>query len=132
MIKDYSPVIAKGKVDVLLSLEEMETLRWTEFLNKDSRLIVLNNRILPANTAEYPQGLTEKIKSQFNNVISIDPDEYTKKLGNAKYLNVFLLGVLSNYVKLPEESWKDAIQSLVPNGTFDKNYEAFLIGKDYK
>jgi indolepyruvate ferredoxin oxidoreductase beta subunit len=130
--KVYSPVIAKGKVDVLLSLEEMETLRWTEFLNKDSRLIVLNNRILPANTAEYPQGLTEKIKSQFNNVISIDPDEYTKKLGNAKYLNVFLLGVLSNYVKLPEESWKDAIQSLVPNGTFDKNYEAFLIGKDYK
>ena len=130
--KVYSPVIARGKVDVLLSLEEMETLRWTEFLNKDSRLIVLNNRILPANTAEYPQGLTEKIKSQFNNVISIDPDEYTKKLGNAKYLNVFLLGVLSNYVKLPEESWKDAIQSLVPNGTFDKNYEAFLIGKDYK
>ncbi len=130
--KVYSPVIAKGKVDVLISLEEMETLRWTEFLNKDSQLIVLNNRILPANTAEYPQGLTDKIKSLFHNVVSIEPDEYTKKLGNAKYLNVFLLGVLSNYVKLPEESWKDAIQSLVPNGTFDKNYEAFLIGKEYK
>ena len=39
--KVYSPVIAKGNVDVLISLEEMETLRWTEFLNKDSQLIVL-------------------------------------------------------------------------------------------
>ena len=130
--KVYSPVIAKGNVDVLISLEEMETLRWTEFLNKDSQLIVLNNRILPANTAEYPQGLTDKIKSQFNNVVSIDPEEYSKKLGNAKYLNVFLLGVLSNYVELPEDCWKNAIESLVPQGTFDKNYEAFLTGKEYK
>ena len=130
--KVYSPVIAKGNVDVLISLEEMETLRWTEFLNKDSQLIVLNNRILPANTAEYPQGLTDKIKSQLNNVVSIDPEEYSKKLGNAKYLNVFLLGVLSNYVELPEDCWKNAIESLVPQGTFDKNYEAFLTGKEYK
>lgn len=130
--KVFSPVIAKGKVDVLLSLEEMETLRWTEFLNKNSRLIVLNNRILPINATTYPEGLTEKIKMQFNNVISIDPQEYTEKLGNAKFLNVFLLGVLSNYVDLSENCWKNAIKTLVPQGTFEKNYEAFLIGKECK
>lgn len=130
--KVFSPVIPKGKVDVLISLEEMETLRWTQFLNRNSRLILLNNRILPANTAEYPEGLTERIKAQFDNVISIDPKEYTQKLGNAKFLNVFLLGVLSNYVDLSEDCWKDAIEALVPQGTFEKNYEAFLIGKECK
>ena len=79
--KVYSPVIAKGNVDVLISLEEMETLRWTEFLNKDSQLIVLNNRILPANTAEYPQGLTDKIKSQFNNWIFLNCTGYAYGVG---------------------------------------------------
>lgn len=129
--KVYSPVIAKGQADVILSLEEMETLRWTDFLNKDSKIIILTHRILPANVESYPEGAIVKLKELFANVITVDPKEYAEKLGNVKFLNVFLLGVLSEYVSFPEGAWKEALKMLVPVGTFEKNYEAFLAGKNY-
>lgn len=128
----HSPVIPKGCVDVIISLEEMEAARWTEFLNEDSKIIVLTNRILPANLTEYPEGVIAKMKEKFKNVITIDPEVYTERLGSNKYLNVFILGLLSNYVEIDEDCWKKAITALVPQGTAEKNYEAFVMGKKLK
>lgn len=131
--KVSSPVIPKGKVDVLVSLEEMETARWTEYLNKDSKVIILKNRILPANVTEYPEGIIAELAAEFVNTIVIDPKEYTEKLGSEKFLNVFQLGALSNYVaSISNDNWKNAIEELVPQGTFEKNHEAFIAGKNYK
>lgn len=126
-----SPVIPLGEVDVLISLEEMETARWLDYLNKDSKVIILTNRIFPANVTVYPEGIVSEISAKLTNTIAIDPKKYTEKLGNEKFLNIFLLGVLSKFIQIPDDCWNKAIKSLVPEGTFDKNLEAFNAGKNY-
>jgi len=48
--KVYSPMITEGSADILVSLEEMETLRWLDFANPRTQLIVVKTRILPVGT----------------------------------------------------------------------------------
>jgi indolepyruvate ferredoxin oxidoreductase, beta subunit len=128
----YSPVIPEGELDILLSFEEMETLRWLSYTNPDTKIIFTENQILPAETTEYPQGIKEKLSKSFKNMDTINQDEFIKKIGKPKYLNVAVLGFVSNYINLKEDAWKKAIEEEVPAGTFSENWEAFLIGKDEK
>ncbi|HQJ06003.1 MAG TPA: 2-oxoacid:acceptor oxidoreductase family protein, partial [Spirochaetota bacterium] len=42
--KVYSPVIPLRQADILVSLEEMETVRWADFCSKDTIIILAKNR----------------------------------------------------------------------------------------
>lgn len=128
--KVHSPVIPLNQADILVSLEEMETARWLDYVNGESNLIILNHRILPANVSVYPEGIIDEIKTKYKNVTIIDQESMLEKIGNSKYLNVFLLGVVSKFLAIPETAWQAAIKDLVPAGTFEKNYEAFTAGKN--
>jgi len=127
--KIYSPVIPKGAAHVLLSLEELETLRWLEFTNPDSKVIFTRHRINPSMVTEYPQGVEDEVRKHLPNIIPVDAAQIREKTGNPKYLNVALLGLLSNYLEIPDEAWQAVINKLVPKGTFEKNMQAFEIGK---
>ena len=48
----HSPLIPKGEVDVLIAYEPLEALRYLDYLNEKSALIVNNN---PIRTANYPE-----------------------------------------------------------------------------
>ena len=52
-------------------------------------------------------------------------------LDNIKFFNVALLGVLSEHIDLPEKAWRQAIEQVVPKGSFDGNWKAFQTGKKY-
>jgi indolepyruvate ferredoxin oxidoreductase beta subunit len=130
--KVYSPVIPECKADILVAFEEMEALRWLDFVNKDTKLIINKNRILPAETTSYPEGIIPGLKDAFSSVMEIDQERLVKEIGKPKYLNTALLGFASKYIKFKEESWKRAIQEESPEGTFAENYEAFRKGKNFK
>lgn len=126
----HSPVIPEGKADIIVSLEEMEVLRWTDFLHKETEVIWLKHRILPAEVKEYPEGIDNELKANFNRIHQINPEEIIEQLGNKKYLNVFILGELSKFTEFPEDIWKAAIEELVPEGTMDDNWKAFNLGRN--
>jgi indolepyruvate ferredoxin oxidoreductase beta subunit len=48
---------------------------------------------------------------------------------NKKTLNVALLGLLSNFVEIPEEHWLEAIRAHVPPRFLDANLAAFALGR---
>ena len=127
--KIYSAVIPMHEADVLLSLEEIETLRWLNYLKPDGKIICLKENILPTNVDEYPQGTAEFIKKNFANSCMVDPKELKVTLKNTKVLNVALLGVLSNTLKISDKSWKKAIIELTPKGTGELNIKAFETGR---
>ncbi len=127
--KVYSAVIPAHEADVLLSLEEMETLRWLNYLKPDGKIICLQENILPATVNEYPQGTAEFLNKNFSNTCLVDPKELKSSLKNTKVLNVALLGVLSNMLKISDESWEKAIMELTPRGTGELNIMAFQTGK---
>jgi len=116
----YSPLISEGEADILFSLEEMETLRWLNYANTESLIITL------------PIGIREELKKKCDQIKFLDPEDLRKKIDNIKFFNVALLGVLSNYVDFSEKAWKRAIEEEVPKGSFEGNWNAFLIGKSIK
>lgn len=128
--KVHSPVIPDRGAHVLLSLELLETLRWLHYANLETRIIVLSNKIPPAMVTEYPEGIDTWLRNTFSQSQMLDPQAITKRIGNKKYLNVALLGLVSRFVNLDEAAWKSGIEELVPKGTLEENMKAFTTGKE--
>src|SRR5574344_2973584 len=63
-----SPIIRKGECDILLSFEELESIRWAEYLKKDGLIITNSQHILPmsvsAGNAVYPKNIQEILSSK--------------------------------------------------------------------
>ena len=45
--KVYSPLIEKGEADIIMAFEQFEALRWIEYLNKDGKMIINEQKINP-------------------------------------------------------------------------------------
>jgi indolepyruvate ferredoxin oxidoreductase beta subunit len=127
--KVYSPVIPECGADILVSLEEMETLRWLGHTHQGTKLIFAKNRILPANVHEYPHGIEKELLSRFSNAVAVDPEAVTAQTGNQKFVSTAILGKLSTFVDFPASAWEEAITELVPSGTAEGNLKAFAAGK---
>lgn len=124
----FSPVIPAGKVDILISFEEMETIRWLNYLKPDGKIIICRNRVKPSGIDIYPDDLITGIKSYYKNIIVLNPAEILEQIENYKFLNVFILGFLSSFLGFKESIWKKAIEKKVPYKTVEKNWESFLAG----
>ena len=131
--KINSPIIRKGECDILLSFEELEAIRWSEYLKPNGLILVNAQNILPmsvsAGNAVYPKSLVEKMKALSVEVISVNAIDKAKELGNQKCLNVVLLGILAK--KLPAiklETWKEMVKKMVPPKFLELNIKAFDAG----
>jgi indolepyruvate ferredoxin oxidoreductase beta subunit len=111
---------------MLISLEEMETIRWIEFLNKNTKIFLTDTRILPAEVKEYPENIKEELKNKFKNFFIINQKDILEKVGKPKFVNTGILGFVSNHLQFSEDEWKRSIKEEVPSGSFDENWEAFL------
>jgi indolepyruvate ferredoxin oxidoreductase beta subunit len=129
--KIFSPSISRGEADILFSLEEMETLRWLDYANEESLVIVLRTMINPANVDSYPGSIEDELRKRVKRLLFLDPEELRKEIGHQKFLNVALLGVLSSVVPLFDDAWRRAIEEEVPKGSFEQNWKAFIAGRNH-
>ncbi|MEA4814571.1 MAG: indolepyruvate oxidoreductase subunit beta [Oscillospiraceae bacterium] len=134
--KIFSPIIEKGEADIILSFELLEAARWIEYL-KDGGLIVTSDRKInpmPVITgaASYPENLVEKIKASGAKVDAFDALAPAEEAGNAKAVNLVLLGRLSNYFDFTEDEWNNAIDESVPEKFAEMNRRAFALGRNNK
>ena len=126
--KVFSPVIPDGEVDILVSLEEMETARWLHLLKPEAKLIIAGTRILPSGVTEYPEGIVPAIKEAGYACTYVSADALLRRAGGIQYSNVCILGILSRVLFFPDSVWYGAIERFVPPGTFDANRAAFDAG----
>ena len=129
--KVYEPVCEEGTVDVLISFERLEALRYAHFLKKDGVMIVNDTRIDPmtvvVGAAKYPEGILEGL-SEAHTLYTIDAGSVAKELGNAKVLNTVVLGLAAKHIGFTKEEWVSTLQSTVPPKTIDINTAAFEKG----
>lgn len=125
----HSPTISHGEADVLFSLELMETLRWLDYARSDTAVIVNEQRITPAGTETYPEGIREEIERRAGSVVFVDPRDLKSRIENSKFANVALLGVLASRIDLPDEAWRSAIAEAVPQQFVEGNWRAFEVGR---
>ena len=128
----HSPIVTEGEADYLLSFEVLEAARAASYLKADGVAIVNTQRIWPmpviTGAAEYPQDPLCVFKTR--KVETADALQVAVDCGNAKALNLVLLGMLSKHMPFPLKSWMEAISQCVPPKTLAVNTEAFRRGRE--
>ena len=114
----YSPIVARGEADAIVSFERLEAARWLPYLKQGGRLIVNDQRISPmpviTGTMEYPADIIEKLRGKGADVVACDALALAGQAGSAKAVNVVLMGVLSTLLDIPEAVWQAALEACVP------------------
>ncbi|MCK9330771.1 MAG: indolepyruvate oxidoreductase subunit beta [Candidatus Cloacimonetes bacterium] len=129
----YSDLIPKGKADMIISVEPMESLRYLPYLNSEGWLITNLNPFI--NIPNYPE--IEKVESEINNIknhISIDADKIASDLGSKRSMNMVVLGAASEFMPINFEDFEYAIRTIFEKKGADvinKNLEALKVGKDF-
>ena len=133
--KVYSPIIEKGEADIILAFEELEALRWLDYLAPAGRMIINEQQILPASVltgqADYPEGVLEKIRVSTDNIISIDALSVARECGTTKAVNTVLIGILARLLDFPKEKWPASLENLIPERYLEANLKAFETGYNY-
>ncbi len=127
----YSPVIEKGGADILVAFERMEALRWLEYLKPNGKVIVNDYRINPMpvimQAAEYSENIMAEIKKSAE-TISINATDEAVALGNAKAMNIILLGATVKSMGLLDIEWERIIKENVKPAFAELNISAFKKG----
>lgn len=132
--KVYSPVIDKGEADYIISFETLEAARYIDCLKKGGTVIVNTQQIDPmpviTGTAEYPDGLVQKMKDVGANVDAMDALDLALKAGSSKSANIALMGRFSTYYKdISESEWLEALSECVKPQFLELNKKAFALGR---
>jgi indolepyruvate ferredoxin oxidoreductase beta subunit len=132
--KVYSPMIMDGEVDILLSFELAETVRWLHCLRPTGRVIASRQRLIPpavyAGMGSYPEDAEGVIRDRVSDPIVVDALPLAEELGNPRLVNTILLGIASTLLDLPVEGWKTVIAKRVPPKFKELNLIAFDRGRE--
>lgn len=133
----YSPLIPKGKCDMIISFEPAEAVRNLSYLKKDGLVIVNASPVKPTTESLHETGYDGKemiayLKEKCN-VIVVDSEQLCAQFGSNKYLNVLLLGVAagSGELGISTEAIQTEIEARVPEKFVENNRKAFESGYAY-
>lgn len=131
--KVFSPLIGAGGADILVAFELMESLRYLEFLNPRSRVIVNTQKILPPSVAtgqqQYPGGVMETLKDRGVEVFALDAFDAASQVGELRTVNMVLVGALSSFIPVDGQGFIEVINERVKKGFESVNVEAFNRGR---
>ena len=129
--KVYEPVCEEGSVDVLISFERLEALRYAHYLKSDGVIIVNDARIDPMTVVigakTYPENIIENL-GKAHKIYSINGAEIAKSLGNSRVLNSVVLGLAAKHIGFDSAEWLSVLEKTVPPKTVDVNVKAFKAG----
>ncbi|MFA4825698.1 MAG: indolepyruvate oxidoreductase subunit beta [Methanoregula sp.] len=131
----FGPLIPPGQVDLMISFDLLEALRYSHYLKKWGRIIANNHLVLP--TSVYTQNLIvpteDEIIAALKNhpLCLLDADKMAADAGSPLSQNVVMLGAASESIPLKPESLLEAVRRLVPKKTVEINLKAFESGRAF-
>jgi indolepyruvate ferredoxin oxidoreductase beta subunit len=132
--KVYSPLAKKAGVDILLSFEKLETLRYLDYLKPQGIIIMNEEEIYPPavnlGISEYPRDMVDQLKNNFKDVVIVDAPALARKAGNLRAANTVMLGIVSKYIDIEDTIWESVLKKSFPAKLVDLNIKAFRLGKE--
>jgi indolepyruvate ferredoxin oxidoreductase beta subunit len=132
--KVYSPLIELGGADFTVSFELLEALRYLPYYNKESKVIINTQKILPAPVSTgvetYPSDILDQLVSRHLSVFPMDAFELARSAGEARAVNMVLVGALSVFVPVKEEIFLEVIKGRIPEKIRKVNTDAFVMGRE--
>ena len=129
----FSDLIGEHSADVILAVEPMEALRHVEGLADDGAIISNANPV--KNIADYPEteALLAEIKRHPKSVV-LDADGIAAAGGNARAMNIVMLGAVSVFLDMDPELLRGVIrENFARKGeaVVEMNLKAFEAGREY-
>ncbi len=129
----WSPIIKLGEADVLVSFEQIETIRYFSYLSEKGKVIMNDQRVLPpavfTGKQDYPPDVIQQVKSKVPDAVIFDGEKLAAKIGNPRVLNVIFLGALSNYLDIPAQTYEEVLRESLKPKLVDINLKAFHEGR---
>jgi indolepyruvate ferredoxin oxidoreductase beta subunit len=130
--KVYSPLSSKGDVDILVSFEKLETLRYLDYMKPDGKLIINTDELNPPSVnlgeAVYPKDVLQLVKKYFKTVKIIKATDLAIKAGDIRTANTVLLGALSLFLPVQIKIWEKILHEVFLQKTININLNAFKLG----
>ena len=127
----YSPVIEIGGADMIVSFEKVEALRYLKYLKEGGTIVANNYKMESVATitgkAEYKVEEVDKKLKELNAKVINAADKATE-LGNAKVMNIILLGTVIKGMHLEDIDWEQIIRDNVKEKFIDINIRALHEG----
>ena len=131
----WSPLIKEGEVDILVAFEKLEAARWSHYL-RSGAIVIVNNQALPPlsvnlGNERYPtdEEIANILRRWSERIYFVDGTSWTRKFGNVRTLNMFMLGCASLFLPLKVRVWKDSISQRVSSSMRQINITAFDQGR---
>ncbi|HNX23202.1 MAG TPA: indolepyruvate oxidoreductase subunit beta [Spirochaetota bacterium] len=134
----WSPQIPKGRADLVVALEPIESLRVMAQYGNTETAVVSNTRpVYPVGVIcgdqKYPSmdELNGSLKQLCSNINFIDATEEAIRLGNPILSNVIMIGAVAGLGVLPvdDSDFEKVMSSNVPAGKLGINMEGYKLGK---
>jgi len=131
----YSPLIKQGEVDILLAFEKLEAARWCNYLRPGAVTIVNNHTLPPLSVnlgvEKYPddEDIHDILSQRTDQVYFVDGSTRVTALGNARTLNIFMLGCFSHFAPFKVDVWKKSLSQRLPSRLLQVNLDAFELGR---
>jgi indolepyruvate ferredoxin oxidoreductase beta subunit len=127
-----SPLIGRGRADMIIAFEPAEAVRQLPFLKPDGTVVVSSRPIIPVTATlggpaydldAIMAYLREQVGEQ---LVVVDADAAAEELGSAKCLNVVLLGaaVRTGALALTVDDIRSAITARLPERFHELNFRA--------
>jgi len=127
----HSPLIEPGGADYLLAFEQLEALRALPYLKPDGTLIVNTQKIAPmpviTGAAAYPEDIPDRLTA-VRRTAKMDALALAREAGDARAVNLALLGALCRLTGTDRALWQKAIEACVPEKFLSINLSAFRQG----
>lgn len=133
----FSPLIPKGKADVMIAFEPAEAVRNLDYLKEDGVVVVSKKAVKPVTaslaTKVYEgQDMLDYLEKKVQRLVIVDGQQIMEELGSAKVLNVVLLGAAigCHEIDISIEEIRQAIKEKVPERFYELNLRALQAGYD--
>lgn len=126
-----SPLVETAMADYVVAFEQMEAMRALPYLKKGGTIITNTQKISPMpvvmGAAKYPDDLIEKLEAAAR-VIALDAQSLAEQAGEARAVNLTLLGALCRDLDSDRAAWEKAIAACVKEKLLAVNLKAFELG----
>jgi indolepyruvate ferredoxin oxidoreductase, beta subunit len=131
----FSPTVTLGECGLLIGFEPLEALRNVHYLSEGGSIVCNTRRIstltVSSGAEEYPRDVEEQIMSRTGpgRALLIDGTSLAVQAGDARTLNLVLLGAAVKYLPFSPEQVEAAIRKTFTGKMLSHNIKAFRLGR---
>jgi indolepyruvate ferredoxin oxidoreductase, beta subunit len=107
----FSDLISKGKANLILSLEPMESLRYLPYLAPNEWVVTNSTPLI--NITNYPEAAElQKALDAVPNKVVFDVDQIAKEVGSIRVANMVMLGAATPFLGIAYEEIENGIKRI--------------------